>query len=553
MANVLKMARAKQIVELYRQGWSQRNIASQLHVNRETVSRYIQLETQTGCADPPEEPSKPANPLTGSEASKPATPVTGTDSKPANLLTGSDPSASGKNRSKCEPYRALIIEKLEAGLSAQRIFQDLSTEHQFSGHYHSVQRMVRRLSLSTPLPFRRMECAPGAEAQIDFGPGVGLLDADGRRRRTHVLRIVLSHSRKSYSEAVLRQSTDDLMRCLENAFWSWGGVPKTLVVDNLKAAVQQADWYDPELNPKLQSFCQHYGTVLLPTKPYMPRHKGKVESGVKYVSRNALKGHTFASLSALNSHLSAWEERVADLRIHGTTKRQVRDLFESAERSALLALPKERFPSFHEQQRVAHRDAHVEVAKAYYSVPPEYVSRTVWVRWDERLVRIFNSHWKLIALHARAEPGTFRTDHQHLAAQKISSVERGSDRLLHQARHIGPQTGHWAEAMLKSRGIQGVRALVGLLALARRTSPYALERACALAREHGSFRLRVLRALVKRKAPRQAEMDFMTEHPIIRRLDDYGTLVRVSFQDQRPWREPPISNPEEENQQPHQI
>jgi len=108
---------------------------------------------------------------------------------------------------------------------------------------------------------------------------------------------VLSHSRKAYSEATFTQTAEDFIRCLENAFAHFGGVPQTLVVDNLKAAVAHPDWFDPELNPKLQSFAQHYNTVILPTKPYTPRHKGKVESGVKYVKNNALKARTFVSQS----------------------------------------------------------------------------------------------------------------------------------------------------------------------------------------------------------------------------------------------------------------
>ena len=118
-----------------------------------------------------------------------------------------------------------------------------------------------------PLPFRRMECAPGAEAQIDFGKGASIVTADGKRKRPHLFRLVLSHSRKGYSEVVPRQTTELFLRCIENAFWRFGGVPRTLVPDNLKAAVLQADWYDPELNPKIIAFCEHYGTVLLPTRP----------------------------------------------------------------------------------------------------------------------------------------------------------------------------------------------------------------------------------------------------------------------------------------------
>src|SRR5690606_18595967 len=230
----------------------------------------------------------------------------------------------------------------------QRIFQDLVSEHGFEGKYPSVRRFVAMLKRVTPLPFRRIEVAPGAEAQIDFGAGAPILQEDGRRRRTHVLRVVLSHSRKAYSEAVYRQTTDNLIGVLENAFRHFGGVPQTLVPDNLKAAVLRADWYDPDVNPKLRSFCEHYGTVLLPTKPRTPRHKGKVERGVDYVQENALKGRAFSSLQEQNDHLLHWETTVADTRIHGTTKRQVLKVFQEHERHALGRLPIERFPCFQE-------------------------------------------------------------------------------------------------------------------------------------------------------------------------------------------------------------
>jgi transposase len=118
------------------------------------------------------------------------------------------------------------------------------------------------------------------------------------------------------------------------------------VIDNLKPAVAGADWYDPEIHPKLQSFAQHYGTVILPTKPNTPQHKGKVESGVKYAKKLALWGRTFESLSAQNDFLLSWEASGADTRIHGTTKKQVGKLFEESERSSLLSLPLSDSPVF---------------------------------------------------------------------------------------------------------------------------------------------------------------------------------------------------------------
>jgi transposase len=170
-------------------------------------------------------------------------------------------------RSDCEPLRSVIEHKLDQGLHARRIFQDLVEEHGFAGSYWSVMRFVRRLGKTRELPFRRLECEAGEEAQVDFGSGAPVVTSEGRRRKTHVFRIVLSHSRKAYSEAVFRQTTENFIRCIENAFHHFGGSVKTLVIDNLRAAVTKADWYEPELHPQLRSFCEHYGVVILPTRP----------------------------------------------------------------------------------------------------------------------------------------------------------------------------------------------------------------------------------------------------------------------------------------------
>ncbi|MEI7837898.1 MAG: IS21 family transposase [Planctomycetota bacterium] len=422
----------------------------------------------------------------------------------------------------------MVLGKMQEGLTAQRIYQDLVTDSGFAGSYYSVRRFVRRLGREDVLPFRRMECPPGAEAQVDFGTGAPIVNAGGRRR-SHVFRVVLSHSRKGYSEAVWQQRTDDFLGCLENAFWDMGGVPYTVVIDNLKAAVKHPDWYDPELNPKVQSFCEHYSTVILPTKPYTPRHKGKVERGVDYVQENGLKGRTFASLQEENRHLQQWEATVADTRIHGTTRRQVGKVFVEAERPALLPLPAGRFPFFQESQRRVHRDGHVEVAKAYYSVPPEYLGRQVWVRWDGRLVRIFNGRMEQVAVHAQQEAGRFSTHNQHIDSRKISAVEKGAEWQLRQARLIGPQTDRWAQAMLQARGIEGLRVLVGLRSLTKSYSCEAIEAACETALSHEAFRLRTLRELLKRGGDRQAEFEFLKEHQIIRDMAEYGQLVRASI------------------------
>jgi len=422
----------------------------------------------------------------------------------------------------------VIADKLQQGLSCQRIYQDLVDEHAFGGSYYSVRRFARRLDQSQPVPFRRMEVLPGTEAQVDFGTGAPILLPDGKRRRCHVIRVVLSYSRKAYSEVVYHQTTEEFLRCLENAFWYFGGIPQTIIIDNLKAAVGQADWYDPDLHPKIQSFCRHYGTTILPTKPYMPRHKGKVENAIGYVKDNALKGRTFASLAEQNQHLLDWEARVADTRIHGTTRKQVHQLFVE-EKPHLIPLPVGRFASFEEGRRSVHRDGHVEVAKAYYSVPPEYTGRQVWVRWDGHVVRVFNGKMEQIAIHVQVEPGAFQTQEQHIHSSKISKVEKGTAWLLQRAALIGTHTERWARLVLETRGIAGVRVLVGLLSLTHSYTREPIEKACQIALSHGAVRLKTLRELLKRGGPTQQQFEFLDEHPIIRRLEDYQAIVQASF------------------------
>jgi len=520
MANQLKVAVVHAIVGLLDQGWSYRRIARELGVHRETVARYDRLRQTAG--------SKPANATPGSGS--------GDNPKPANVTLGSGglplPDRSLGPPSRCKPFEAVIKQKLDQGLSGQRIWQDLVAEHGFAGSYSSVKRFVRGLGGSTPLPFRRMECEPGHEAQVDFGSGAWIVE-NGTKRRAHVLRIVLSHSRKGYSEAVLKQDTENFIRVLENAFHAFGGVPKMLVIDNLKAAVTRADWFDPELNPKIIAFARHYNFVFLPTKPYTPRHKGKVESGIKYVKNNALKGRSFVSLAEHNQFLANWERQVADTRIHGTTRQQVGKRFVEVERSALMPVARERFPFYHEGRRKVNRDGHIEVARAYYSVPPEYLGRRVWVRFDSRMVRIFNDHLQQIAVHVRVLPGKFHTNRSHLADAKISSIERGVEYMLARARRLGHDAGRWAAQMIAVRGIEGVRVLQGFLSLAKKYPANIVNQAGSTALEAACFRLRPVRQLCKNYLQANQELSFSGEHPIIRPLSEYQNLLA----------EPPLATP----------
>lgn len=514
MANRIQVQVSHSIVTLYQQGWRKLRIAHELGVDVKTVRRHVRLAANA------------LLPPTGGEAGTEANSLLLPPGSPAANSLVSPAGTSGR-ASRCAPHRASIEQALESGLCAQRIYQDLVTEEGFDGGYDAVKRFVRRLRVAVPQRFQRFECLAGEEAQVDFGRGAPIRAADGRHQKTWVFRIVLSHSRKAYSEAVLRQTTEVFIRCLENALRYFGGVPKMLVIDNLRAAVSRADWFEPELNPKVADFCRHYGTVILPTRPRRPRDKGKVESSVKYVKNNALKARVFASLAEENQFLLVWEQQVADQRIHGTTRQQVARLFEQ-ERSALRPLPATLFPCFQEARRSVHRDSFVEVARAYYEVPEEYIQREVWVRWDGRTVRVFNERLDQIAVHAQAEPGRFHYAGNLTSRGRLMGRERSAAWLLKEALRIGPHSGRWADAVLLNRGVEGIRSLYGLRSLTRQHAATALEQACAKALTYGAYRVRDLRRLLA-TPDSETEPSFLDAHPLIRDLDEYGALLRSMY------------------------
>jgi transposase len=503
MSNVLKVSHQETIRSLHEKGWSERRIARELGINRRTVNRYASKCTipPTGSAD--EREPKCAIPPTGKSTGR---------------------------QSQCEPFSQPISIKIEAGLSAQRIYQDLVEESGFTGSYDAVKRFVGKLRKTQPTRVWRMECQPGEEMQVDFGLGAPIEDGSGKSRRSWVLRAVLSCSRKGYSEAVLRQDTETFLRTLENAIRSFGGVPLMLNLDNLKAAVLKADWFDPEMNPKLADFCRHYGMHVVPCRPWTPQHKGKVERGVGYVRNNALKGRRFKTLAEENLHLQHWESGVADKRIHGTTCKQVSACFE-LERPHLQPLPSSLFPCYQEARRNVHRDSYVEVQKSFYEAPPEYIGRQVWVRWDSRCVRIFSERMEQVQIHTRIEPGKFS---RCLGAGGFSAPVRSSCKYwVNRAAVLGEQCGQWAQSAVDARGPEALRSIMALCGLIKKHSAVVLDTACGKALKRGTRRLKDIKRLIGEQAA-QSDFGFAQSHPLIRDLKIYTEFINHQ-QTQNPY------------------
>lgn len=148
-------------------------------------------------------------------------------------------------------------------------------------------------------------------------------------------------------------------------------------------------------------------------------------------------------------------------------------------------------------------------------------------------MRLFNNRQEQLAVHVKREAGQFSTHASHLADEKIATVERGAEWLLRKARCIGPHSGQWAEAVIQQRGVAGLRVLQGLLTLTKKHSAKTIESACEIAISYGVYKLANVRRLIDRRAPKQEQLEFIEDHPIVRNMEVYGELVRDAFNRQQ--------------------
>lgn len=516
MPNYLKMPKKSQVLALLELGWSYRRIEAETGVRRETVSRYDETrrsnaaKTFPGSAPSPPSESPDLQPGADSNAAKT---FAGSDPNPAKTFAGSVP----RQRFAAAVYRTAISEKLDAGLSLQRIWQDLVEEYGYGASYESVKRFVRTIA-----PTRRavgvFHSAPGAEGQIDFFRGAPTLDAaTGEWRRPWVFRLTLGHSRHGYEEAVWDQKLETFLRLHERAFRDIGGVPRVVRHDNLKAAVVRACFYDADSHDVYLAFAAHWGFTPLPTQPRTPQENGKQERSGGYVKSNALKGRRFDSLEAQNTFLRHWNRTIARLRIHGTTRRQVWTHFVEVEHPALQPLAADGFPFFMSGERTVHTDGHVEVGGAFYPVPLALLGQKLRVRWDAHLVRVFQGD-TLVTVHARVAAGVYapRAGEAEASTRQQAYV----DRLVGQCERVGPALKHWADAALAARGVRAIRLIQGVLGLTRKHPRERVLAAAAEAHAHQHFRYQTIRQLVER-TPARPRPTLRTDDPAIRPMTQY--------------------------------
>lgn len=482
----------REIVRLIKAGRPVREIARDLGVHRKTIRQYRKLARGEGWLDQAELPTL-AQVYAALEAKLP-------EPKPGPV-------------SRVDGHREKVLRLHGQGVEAKAIFQILRDEDQFQGSYSGVLRFLRKAAPPAPKAFVRIEVPPGEEAQVDFGyAGMFLDPSTGQLRRGWAFVLVLSHSRHLYAEIVFDQRVETWIACHVHAWEFFGGVPRRVVVDNLKAAITRACFQDPDVQRAYREAAEHYGFAIAPCRVATPEHKGKVESGVHYVKRNALSGRSFRDVHEANEYLRHWALHVAGQRDHGTTHVAPMLRFEAAEKPALLPLPPTRFEPAVFKQTKLHPDCHVVFEKAYYSAPHRLIGQILWLKATRDRVELYHEHER-VAAHSRAkEAGQRVSNFLHYPPEKVAGMMVTPVRLREDAHALGEAVGQLVTEMLADKPVDRLRGAQGILHLAKRYGQARLEAACQRALVFGQASYRTVESILRQNLERTPLPPEVSEH-----------------------------------------
>jgi len=426
------------------------------------------------------------------------------------------------SRSPQVDFAKLRAELARPGVTRLLLWQEYKAQCPEGWQYSAFCDQYRRW-LSTQELVLRHNHTPGEKLFVDYaGHTVGVTDRHtGEIRQAQVFVAVLGASNYTYAEATWTQSLPDWLGSHVRTLEFIDGVPQAIVPDNLRSAVNKAHRYEPELNPAYQDFAEHYQLAIVPARARRPRDKAKVEVGVQVVERwilARLRNRVFFSLSELNSAIA---QLLTELNARAFKRREGSraSLFAELERPALRPLPLKRYEFATWKKAKVHLDYHVEVERAYYSVPYQLIGKTVEVRLSAHTLEIYHRQ-QLVAAHLRvSSKGKFTTLDAHRPERHSAVVELTHERLRQRALAIGPATVELLNQQLYRRQHpeQALRVSLGILRLAKDFTPAALEQAAQRALALKTYSYRALRTLITTPAANQPDQPTLfIEHDNLR-------------------------------------
>lgn len=453
----------REVLRAWLSGAGLRRVAEQAGVDRKTARRYVTAAAEAGLVRDGG-PGQLTDELVGqvAEAVRPVR-----------------PGGHGRPWERLEACQAEIAAQVKAGLSVVKIGVLLERQGVVVP-YRTLHRFcVERCGFGkTAATVRVADGEPGMECQIDFGY-LGLL-ADpvaGRQRKVHALIFTAVYSRHMFVWLSFTQTLAALVAGCEAAWVFFGGVFKVLVPDNASAIVADADAVNPRFTAGWLDYAQHCGFATDAARVRSPKDKPRVERAVQYVRGNFFAGEAFTGLADAQARAEAWCREVAGMRVHGTIQARPAEVFAEHEAAALLpaSLPYD-VPVFTRVK--VHRDFHVEVGRALYSAPGEYLGCHLDARADSALVKL-SYHGRLVKTHPRQQPGRRVTDPADLPAEKTTYAMRDVASLAAAARRHGDAVGVYAERLLDTDlPWTKMRQVYRLLGLVRRYGPGPVDAAC---------------------------------------------------------------------------
>lgn len=428
----LNMIDVKEVLRRWQAGQSARQIARDGCADRKTVSRYIEASEKLGIARDKELSEE----LVLAVARRVQIRVTPAPSEEWKILEHH----RARIRAWLEGERPLRLVRIGELLKREGVDMSYTTLRRFA--HRELGFHERRVTV------RVNDSAPGDEAQIDFGEMGFIIDKDRHRKKLWVLIITLTFSRYMFVWPTQTQTLLSLCEGLEAAWQFFEGVIHRIVPDNMSCAVVRAHPMSPTINKSFAEYAQSRGFFIDPARVRRPTDKPRVENQVAYVRERWFQGETFSSdLREIRAHAETWCRDVAGARIHGTTRKIPREVYEKEERAHMLPVPTTPFDLPTWSTAKLHPDHHVQVARSLYSAPTRYIGKTFDVRLDKTSVRLYFGT-ELIKIHERVLPGKRATDPNDYPVGKADYAFRNVDGLKKRARDKGEHIGTYAERLL---------------------------------------------------------------------------------------------------------
>jgi transposase len=390
---------------------------------------------------------------------------------------------------------------LDEGLTAVKV-HELLVRRGVAVPKRTVQRYAAEVcghSRGRAVTVRVADGEPGDELQVDFGRmGLVFDPAAGRARVCQALIFTACYSRHCFVWPTFEQTTAATIEGCEAAWAFFAGVFRTVIPDNMSAIVDKANPLEPRLNQAFVEYAQARGFAIDPARVRSPQDKPRVERAVHYVKGSFFAGETFIDLGDARRRAEAWSATTAGLRVHGTIQCRPAELFAVEEAPRLLPAPADVYDLPIYARPKVHRDHHIEVAKALYSIPGNLIGSYVDVRADRQLVRVF-FRGSLVKTHPRQPPGRRSTDPDDLPAEKTVYAMRDLDALRRLAAREGPAIGVYATALLDSPlPWTKMRQVYALLGLVKKWGPERVDTACARAAEAEAFNVGLIGRMLER-------------------------------------------------------